>query len=113
MASLPLGWKQKLSFSVAILHEPKIVFLDEPTSGVDPVTRRQFWDLIYDASEKGITIFLTTHYMDEAEYCSRVSIMVDGHIEALDTPSQLKKQFDVQSIDEVFYQLARGAKRVE
>lgn len=113
VASLPLGWKQKLSFSVAILHEPKIVFLDEPTSGVDPVTRRQFWDLIYDASEKGITIFLTTHYMDEAEYCSRVSIMVDGHIEALDTPSQLKKQFDVQSIDEVFYQLARGAKRVD
>lgn len=113
VASLPLGWKQKLSFSVAILHEPKIVFLDEPTSGVDPVTRRQFWDLIYDASEKGITIFLTTHYMDEAEYCSRVSIMVDGTIEALDTPSQLKKQFDVQSIDEVFYQLARGAKRVE
>ena len=113
VASLPLGWKQKLSFSVAILHEPKIVFLDEPTSGVDPVTRRQFWDLIYDASEKGITIFLTTHYMDEAEYCSRVSIMVDGNIEALDTPSQLKKQFDVDSIDEVFYQLARGAKRGE
>ena len=113
VASLPLGWKQKLSFSVAILHEPKIVFLDEPTSGVDPVTRRQFWDLIYEASAKGITIFLTTHYMDEAEYCDRISIMVDGKIEALDTPGQLKKKFDAVSMDDVFYQLARGAKRVE
>lgn len=113
VGSLPLGWKQKLSFSVAVLHEPKIVFLDEPTGGVDPVTRRQFWDLIYDASEKGITIFVTTHYMDEAEYCNRISIMVDGCIEALDTPANLKKQFLVSSMDEVFYELARGAKRGE
>ena len=111
VASLPLGWKQKLSFSVAVLHEPKIVFLDEPTGGVDPVTRRQFWDLIYDAADRGVTIFVTTHYMDEAEYCNRISIMVDGRIEALDTPSNLKEQFQVESMDEVFYQLARGAKR--
>ena len=111
VASLPLGWKQKLSFSVAVLHEPKIVFLDEPTGGVDPVTRRQFWDLIYDAADKGVTIFVTTHYMDEAEYCSRISIMVDGKIEALDTPQNLKKAFQASSMDEVFYQLARGAKR--
>jgi ABC-2 type transport system ATP-binding protein len=111
VSSLPLGWKQKLSFSVAVLHEPKIVFLDEPTGGVDPVTRRQFWDLIYAAAEKGITIFVTTHYMDEAEYCNRISIMVDGRIEALDTPGNLKKQFSVSSMDEVFYELARGAKR--
>lgn len=111
VASLPLGWKQKLSFSVAILHEPKIVFLDEPTGGVDPVTRRQFWDLIYDAADNGVTIFVTTHYMDEAEYCNRISIMVDGKIEALDTPSMLKKSFNTTSMDEVFYQLARGAKR--
>ena len=109
--SLPLGWKQKLAFSVAILHEPKIVFLDEPTGGVDPVTRREFWNLIYEAAEKGITVFVTTHYMDEAEYCNRVSIMVDGKIEALDTPTNLKKQFGVKNMDEVFYQLARGAKR--
>lgn len=111
VGSLPLGWKQKLAFSVAIIHEPKIVFLDEPTGGVDPVTRRQFWDLIYDAAEKGITIFVTTHYMDEAEYCNRISMMVDGYIKALDTPANLKKQFDVQSMDEVFYELARGAQR--
>ncbi len=111
VGSLPLGWKQKLSFSVAVLHEPKIVFLDEPTGGVDPVTRRQFWDLIYAASEKGVTIFVTTHYMDEAEYCNRISIMVDGKIEALDTPTNLKKNFNASSMDEVFYQLARGAKR--
>jgi ABC-2 type transport system ATP-binding protein len=111
--ALPLGWKQKLAFSVAIFHSPKIVFLDEPTGGVDPVTRRQFWDLIYDAADSGITIFVTTHYMDEAEYCHRVSIMVDGRIAALDTPHQLKKQFNVASMDDVFYQLARGAKRVE
>jgi ABC-2 type transport system ATP-binding protein len=109
--SLPLGWKQKLSFSVAVLHEPKIVFLDEPTGGVDPVTRRQFWDLIYDAANRGVTIFVTTHYMDEAEYCNRISIMVDGKIEALDTPTKLKKTFKATSMDEVFYQLARGAKR--
>ncbi len=111
VVSLPLGWKQKLSFSVAVLHEPKIVFLDEPTGGVDPVTRRQFWDLIYDAADRGVTIFVTTHYMDEAEYCNRISIMVDGRIEALDTPANLKEQFKVGSMDEVFYQLARQAKR--
>ena len=113
VGSLPLGWKQKLSFSVAVLHQPKIVFLDEPTGGVDPVTRRQFWDLIYDAADKGVTIFVTTHYMDEAEYCNRISIMVDGKIEALDSPANLKQQFKVDSMDEVFYQLARGAKRGE
>jgi len=111
VASLPLGWRQKLSFSVAILHEPKIVFLDEPTGGVDPVTRRQFWDLIYKAASNGVTVFVTTHYMDEAEYCDRVSIMVDGRIEALDTPSELKAHYGVDSMDEVFYQLARKAKR--
>lgn len=111
VSSLPLGWKQKLSFSVAILHEPKIVFLDEPTGGVDPVTRRQFWDLIYEASEKGITVFVTTHYMDEAEYCNRLSMMVDGEIRALDTPVNLKKQFKASTMDEVFFELARGAKR--
>lgn len=109
--SLPLGWKQKLAFSVAILHEPKIVFLDEPTGGVDPVTRREFWNLIYEASAKGITVFVTTHYMDEAEYCNRVSIMVDGVIEALDTPTNLKKTFNAASMDDVFLKLARGAKR--
>lgn len=111
VASLPLGWKQKLSFSVAVLHEPKIVFLDEPTGGVDPVTRRQFWDLIYDAADKGVTIFVTTHYMDEAEYCNRISIMVDGRIQALDTPHNLKQAYHASSMDEVFYELARGAKR--
>ncbi len=108
---LPLGWKQKLSFSVAIVHQPKIVFMDEPTSGVDPVTRRQFWDLIYAAADKGMTIFVTTHYMDESEYCNRISIMVDGVIRALDTPYNLKKQFSANSMDEVFYGLAREAKR--
>ena len=113
VGSLPLGWKQKLSFSVAVIHEPKIVFLDEPTGGVDPVTRRQFWDLIYGAADRGITVFVTTHYMDEAEYCSRISIMVDGKIKALDTPTNLKKTFSVNSMDEVFYELARGAKRGE
>ena len=111
VASLPLGWKQKLSFSVAVLHEPKIVFLDEPTGGVDPVTRRQFWDLIYNASDRGVTIFVTTHYMDEAEYCNRISLMVDGKIKALDTPRNLKNSFGVETMDEVFYKLARGAKR--
>jgi len=113
VASLPLGWKQKLSFSVALLHEPKIIFLDEPTGGVDPLTRRQFWDLIYAASDEGVTIFVTTHYMDEAEYCNRISIMVDGKIEALDSPQNLKKQLNANSMDEVFYELARGAKRSE
>ena len=111
VGSLPLGWKQKLSFSVAVLHDPRIVFLDEPTGGVDPVTRRQFWNLIYEAADRGLTIFVTTHYMDEAEYCNRISIMVDGKVEALDTPSNLKSTFGVSSMDEVFYQLARGAKR--
>ena len=111
VSSLPLGWKQKLAFSVAIIHEPKIVFLDEPTGGVDPVTRRQFWDLIYDASDRGITVFVTTHYMDEAEYCNRISMMVDGYIKALDAPSALKTQFQVESMDDVFFELARGAKR--
>ena len=109
--SLPLGWKQKLAFSVAIFHEPGIVFLDEPTGGVDPVTRREFWNMIYQAAESGITIFVTTHYMDEAEYCNRVSIMVDGRIEALDTPQQLKKKYDAKSMDDVFLKLARKAVR--
>jgi ABC-2 type transport system ATP-binding protein len=111
VGSLPLGWKQKLAFSIAIFHQPKIVFLDEPTGGVDPITRRQFWDLIYEASDSGITIFVTTHYMDEAEYCHRISMMVDGSIKALDTPTELKKQFHATTMDEVFFELARGAKR--
>ncbi len=111
--ALPLGWKQKLAFSVAIFHEPKVVFLDEPTGGVDPVARREFWAMIYEAAESGITVFVTTHYMDEAEYCSRVSIMVDGRIDALDTPVQLKKQFEAKSMDEVFLKLARKATRGE
>ncbi|MCU0370064.1 MAG: ABC transporter ATP-binding protein [Bacteroidales bacterium] len=105
--SLPLGWKQKLAFAIAVMHNPAIVFLDEPTSGVDPVTRRQFWDMIYEAANEGITVFLTTHYMDEAEYCERVSIMVDGRIEALDTPAALKKKFAAETMEEVFIKLAR------
>jgi ABC-2 type transport system ATP-binding protein len=109
--SLPLGWKQKLAFSVAIFHEPEIVFLDEPTGGVDPVTRREFWNMIYQASDMGVTVFVTTHYMDEAEYCNRVSIMVDGKIEALDSPLQLKKQYETDSMDGVFLKLARKATR--
>jgi ABC-2 type transport system ATP-binding protein len=109
--SLPLGWKQKLAFSAAIFHEPKIVFLDEPTGGVDPVARRQFWELIYDASDRGITVFVTTHYMDEAEYCARVSIMVDGKIEALDSPKNLREQFKAENMDQIFHQLARKATR--
>ena len=109
--SLPLGWKQKLAFSVAIFHEPKIVFLDEPTGGVDPATRRQFWELIYQAAERGITVFVTTHYMDKAEYCNRISMMVEGKIEALDTPQRLKERFHAQDMDEVFRQLARKAVR--
>lgn len=113
VSELPLGWKQKLAFSVAIFHEPQIVFLDEPTGGVDPVTRRQFWKMIYEASDRGITIFVTTHYMDEAEYCDRISIMVDGKIAALNTPANLKKHYNAQNMDDVFYELARGAKRVE
>jgi ABC-2 type transport system ATP-binding protein len=111
--SLPLGWRQKLSFSVAILHEPKIVFLDEPTGGVDPVTRREFWTMIYEASSRGTTIFVTTHYMDEAEYCNRVSIMVDGRIDALGTPKELKENFNAKGMDEVFLKLARKAKRAD
>jgi ABC-2 type transport system ATP-binding protein len=107
--SLPLGWRQKLAFSVALLHEPSIVFLDEPTSGVDPITRRQFWELIYEAAARGTTVFVTTHYMDEAEYCDRISIMVAGRIEALGTPAELRRQFGVGSIDELFVQLARPA----
>lgn len=106
--AIPLGWKQKLAFSVAMLHQPKIVFLDEPTGGVDPITRRQFWDMIYEASHNGTTVFVTTHYMDEAEYCDRVSIMVDGRIAALDTPEVLKQQFRASSMNEVFIRLARG-----
>jgi len=109
--SLPLGWKQKLAFSVAIFHEPQIVFLDEPTGGVDPVTRREFWNMIYKAAASGITVFVTTHYMDEAEYCNRVSIMVDGKIEALDSPTQLKKTFEANSMGDVFLKLARKAVR--
>ncbi|PWI29292.1 ABC transporter [Flavobacteriaceae bacterium LYZ1037] len=108
VGSLPLGWKQKISFSVALLHEPKIVFLDEPTGGVDPITRRQFWEMIYRAAHEGTTIFVTTHYMDEAEYCDRVSIMVNGKIEALDTPKKLKEQFQVDNMNDVFLKLARG-----
>ena len=111
VASLPLGWKQKLAFSVSIFHEPGIVFLDEPTGGVDPATRRQFWELIYDAAEKGITVFVTTHYMDEAEYCDRISIMVDGKIKALGTPDELKRKFNQPDMDHVFTYLARQATR--
>lgn len=109
--ALPLGWKQKLAFSVSILHEPRVVFLDEPTGGVDPMTRRQFWELIYRASDQGITVFVTTHYMDEAEYCDRVSIMVDGKIEALDSPQALRRLYHAENMDDVFQQLARKAKR--
>ena len=109
--ALPLGWKQKLAFSVSIFHEPRVVFLDEPTGGVDPVTRRQFWELIYRAADRGITVFVTTHYMDEAEYCDRVSIMVDGRIEALDTPERLRARFQAATMDEVFQQWARKAVR--
>ncbi len=111
VGSLPLGWKQKLAFAVATLHRPEIVFLDEPTGGVDPITRRQFWEMIYQASSEGTTIFVTTHYMDEAEYCNRISMMVDGKIKALDTPANLKKSFNAASMDEVFRILARDAQR--
>lgn len=105
--ALPLGWKQKLAFSAAIFHNPRIVFLDEPTGGVDPIARRQFWEMIYEAADSGITVFVTTHYMDEAEYCDRVSIMVDGRIEALDTPKNLKSKYEALNMDEVFKKLAR------
>ncbi|WP_018628593.1 ABC transporter ATP-binding protein [Niabella aurantiaca] len=111
VGALPLGWKQKLAFAVAMFHQPRIVFLDEPTGGVDPVTRRQFWDMIYEAAGTGVTIFVTTHYMDEAEYCNRITIMVDGKIEALDTPAHLKQRFACDNMDEVFYRLARTARR--
>lgn len=111
VGSLPLGWKQKLSFSVAVLHDPRIVFLDEPTGGVDPVTRRQFWDMIYAATLTGMTVFVTTHYMDEAEYCNRVSIMVDGRIKAMGSPAYLRQHHHASSMDEVFYKLAREAER--
>ena len=110
--SLPLGWKQKLAFSVAIFHEPKIVFLDEPTGGVDPAARRNFWELIYQAADRGITVFVTTHYMDEAEYCNRVSIMDDGRIDALGSPKSLKEQFQASNMDEIFYRLARKSTRI-
>ena len=107
ISSLPLGLKQKLAFSVAVFHEPKIVFLDEPTGGVDPITRRQFWEMIYETADRGITVFVTTHYMDEAEYCNRISIMSEGRIVALDTPAELKKQYDAASVEEVFVKIAR------
>lgn len=107
VGSLPLGWKQKLAFSVALVHNPDIVFLDEPTGGVDPVTRREFWELIYKAAEAGTTVFVTTHYMDESEYCDRISIMVDGRIEELGSPAELKTRFDVMTMDDVFLKLAR------
>lgn len=108
LKKIPLGWKQKLAFSVAVMHDPAVVFLDEPTGGVDPITRRQFWEMIYEKAAEGITVFVTTHYMDEAEYCERVSIMAEGKIEALDTPKNLKKQFGVKTMDEVFVKIARG-----
>ena len=111
VSKLPLGWKQKLAFSISIFHNPKIVFLDEPTGGVDPATRRRFWEMIYATADKGITVFVTTHYMDEAEYCNRVSIMVDGVIEALDTPQRMKSLYNASSMDEVFQMIARKAKR--
>ena len=111
MKSLPLGWKQKLAFSTAIIHNPAIVFLDEPTGGVDPITRRQFWDLIYQAAEAGVTIFVTTHYMDEAEYCNRISMMVDGKIAALGSPAELRQQFRAANMDEVFVKIARQGEK--
>lgn len=110
---MPLGWKQKLSFSIAMVHDPRIVFLDEPTGGVDPVTRRNFWELIYEAASRGVTVFVTTHYMDEAEYCDRVSIMVDGRIEALGSPSQLKSRYGAKDMDSVFTEIAGRAKNAQ
>lgn len=109
--SLPLGWRQKLSFSIAIIHDPAIVFLDEPTGGVDPITRREFWEMIYEAAQKDTTVFVTTHYMDEAEYCDRVCIMVDGQIGDMDTPSRMKQRREADNMNEVFLQLARQATR--
>jgi len=113
VGSLPIGWKQKVAFSVALLHNPKVLFLDEPTGGVDPITRRQFWEMIYEVAARGTTVFITTHYMDEAEYCDRISIMVDGQIKALNSPGELKNSFNADTMNEVFYQLARNAKRSE
>jgi ABC-2 type transport system ATP-binding protein len=110
IADLPLGLRQKLAFSVAVLHQPKIVFLDEPTGGVDPITRRQFWEMIYETAENGITVFATTHYMDEAEYCDRISIMSEGKIVALDTPENLKNQYNAATVEEVFIKIARPVK---
>jgi len=107
ISELSLGWKQKLAFSIAIMHQPAIVFLDEPTGGVDPITRRRFWEMIYEAASQGITVFVTTHYMDEAEYCDRVTIMADGEIKALDTPSNLKKSYNVANMNDLFLQIAR------
>lgn len=111
VGALPLGWKQKMAFAVSLIHEPGIVFLDEPTGGVDPVTRRQFWEKIYEVADRGVTVFVTTHYLDEAEYCDRISIMVDGKIEAMDSPAKLKQQYDTDSIEQVFIDLARSAER--
>ncbi|RLD21209.1 MAG: ABC transporter ATP-binding protein [Bacteroidetes bacterium] len=108
VGDLPLGWKQRLAFAVAGVHDPRIIFLDEPTGGVDPVTRRQFWEMIYESANNGVTIFVTTHYMDEAEYCDRISIMVDGEIKALGTPAELKAKFSSETMDDVFIKLARG-----
>lgn len=110
---MPLGWKQKLAFSIAMVHDPDIVFLDEPTGGVDPVTRRNFWEMIYEAASRGVTVFVTTHYMDEAEYCDRVSVMVDGRIEALGSPRELKEQYGAEDMDEVFTKIAGRAERSE
>jgi ABC-2 type transport system ATP-binding protein len=107
IASIPLGWKQKLAFSIAVIHEPRIVFLDEPTSGVDPITRRQFWEMIYETAAGGVTVFVTTHYMDEAEYCDRVSIMDEGRIEAMDTPRNLKARYQASNMNDVFVRIAR------
>jgi ABC-2 type transport system ATP-binding protein len=111
ISDLPLGLRQKLAFAVAVLHEPRIVFLDEPTGGVDPITRRQFWEMIYETADRGITVFVTTHYMDEAEYCDRISIMSEGRIVALDTPENLKRQYEAESVEEVFIKIARPAKK--
>lgn len=108
---MPLGWKQKLAFSIAMVHDPQIIFLDEPTGGVDPVTRRNFWEMIYEAASRGVTVFVTTHYMDEAEYCDRVSIMVDGRIEAIGSPAQLKERYGAKDMDEVFTKIAGRAER--
>jgi len=110
IGSVPLGWKQKLAFSVALLHKPSLVFLDEPTGGVDPLTRRQFWELIYDTAKQGVTIFVTTHYMDEAEYCDRLCILAEGQVKAIGSPNQIKKDFDAEDMDDVFYQISRGGK---